>query len=712
MKKIFIPLMFLILISNILNSEEQRKINSRDFAVLLSAETNENPLQIKIKWQNNELANKYQISRKAINDMYWGANATLDSGVTEYIDKNITPGVLYEYQVVALSKGSTGTDEMSFYGFGYILTGLNIKENDIQGDVLLLIDTTYKDNLKSEILRLKEDLRAEGWGIIEKYAPRTEKFNGQEVKKVKSIILDEYNNNNKKLKSIFILGRVAVPYSGNMNPDGHPDHLGAWPSDFYYGYTIDEGFWTDNKINSTTASRDENKNIPGDGKFDNSTQSIGSATLSVGRVDFYGMNIFEEKNGKSELDLLRNYLDKDHKYRNGEFEYTNSGIIDDNFSASSYIEAFASSGWRNIAVLTSPESVKAADWFTTLSTESHLFAYGCGGGTYTSAGGIGKTEDFTNKNVNSVFTFLFGSYFGDWDSPNNFLRAPLSSNPMSLISAWVGRPHWYFHHLAYGYPVGYSALISFNNNTLYKPNIVFTSQYPNGVVYTAGNQSMHTALMGDPTIKLNPAIVPSPINVSTYQQVDENERPFIKIKWDNPADNQNLKYNIYRSIDEFGIYEKINDNLISENEFIDNLNDKKFDRYDGNIYYMVRSVRKDTINSGIINSISRGEINKLFVSDVNDDIANKSKLKVSPNPANQNITIEFYLNSSGYTKIEIIDINGRVIYNLFEGFLSIGNQVASWNLQSAANNKVSSGIYFVRIVTPKQILVNQISIIN
>ena len=711
MKKIFIPLMFLILISNILNSEEQRKINSRDFAVLLSAETSENPPQIKIKWKNNELANKYQISRKAINDLYWGANATLDSGVTEYIDKNITPGVLYEYQVVALSKGSTGTDEMSFYGFGYILTGLNIKENDIQGDVLLLIDTTLKDNLKSEILRLKEDLRAEGWGIIEKYVLRTEKFNGKEVKKIKSIILDEYNNN-KNLKSIFILGRVAVPYSGNMNPDGHPDHIGAWPSDFYYGYTIDEGFWTDNKINSTTASREENKNIPGDGKFDNSTQSIGSATLSVGRVDFYGMNIFEEKNGKSELDLLRNYLDKDHNYRNGEFEYINSGIIDDNFSASSYIEAFASSGWRNIAVLTSPESVKAADWFTTLSTESHLFAYGCGGGTYTSAGGIGKTEDFTNKNLNSVFTFLFGSYFGDWDSPNNFLRAPLASNPMSLISAWVGRPHWYFHHLAYGYSVGYSALISFNNSTLYKPNIVFTSQYPNGVVYTAGNQSMHTALMGDPTIKLNPAIVPSPINVSTYQQVDENERQFIKIKWDNPADNQNLKYNIYRSIDEFGIYEKINDNLISENEFIDNLNDGKFDRYDGDVFYMVRSVRKDTINSGIINNISRGEINKLYVTCVDENIDSKSNIKVNPNPANQNITIEFYLNSSGNTKIEIVDINGRVIYNLFEGFLSMGNQVASWNLRNESNSNVLSGIYFVRIVTPKQILVNQISIIN
>lgn len=70
-----------------------------------------------------------------------------------------------------------------------------------------------------------------------------------------------------------------MPYSGTFctdvsyqyPPDGHtaaapPSHCGAWPSDVYFGSF--EGNWTDLETDSTGA-RAENKNIPGDGKFDN-----------------------------------------------------------------------------------------------------------------------------------------------------------------------------------------------------------------------------------------------------------------------------------------------------------------------------------------------------------------------------------------------------------------------------------------------------------
>ena len=60
-----------------------------------------------------------------------------------------------------------------------------------------------------------------------------------------------------------LLGHVPVPYSGSINPDGPPDHFGAWATDAYYAEL--NGAWTDTSVNTTVASRAENRNIPGDG---------------------------------------------------------------------------------------------------------------------------------------------------------------------------------------------------------------------------------------------------------------------------------------------------------------------------------------------------------------------------------------------------------------------------------------------------------------
>ena len=58
---------------------------------------------------------------------------------------------------------------------------------------------------------------------------------------------------------------------------------------------------------------------------------------------------------------------------------------------------------------------------------------------------------------------FFGSYFGDWDSPNNFLRAPLATPTYTLTSAWAGRPYWMFHHMALGETIGFSTRLTQNN---------------------------------------------------------------------------------------------------------------------------------------------------------------------------------------------------------------------------------------------------------
>ena len=113
-----------------------------------------------------------------------------------------------------------------------------------------------------------------------------------------------------------LAGTVDDTHTGQgmiFNPDGHPDHRGAWPADAYYGDP--DGEWPDTLVDSSKASRAENKNVPGDGKFD-PTFLPSDVKLEVGRVDLSQMPAF----GKTETELLRRYLDKDHAFRHRTME--------------------------------------------------------------------------------------------------------------------------------------------------------------------------------------------------------------------------------------------------------------------------------------------------------------------------------------------------------------------------------------------------------
>src|SRR5690606_147611 len=127
--------------------------------------------------------------------------------------------------------------------------------------------------------------------------------------------------------------------------------------------------------------------------------------------------------------------------------------------------AFASSGWRNFASMFGAEKVTAVpgwQYFPTVGSSGYLWSYGTGGGGYYTCNGVGGSDDFANVEVQTVFTMFLGSYFGDWDNESNFLRAPLGSGK-ALTTSWAGRPHWFYHHMALGEPIGYSTTLSQNN---------------------------------------------------------------------------------------------------------------------------------------------------------------------------------------------------------------------------------------------------------
>ncbi|MBK8954453.1 MAG: hypothetical protein IPM34_02715 [Saprospiraceae bacterium] len=346
------------------------------------------------------------------------------------------------------------------------------------GTVLLLIDSTVNKQLSAKINILKDDLSNEGWFVLT-YVPSVR----ESVTDIRSKIAN-FRSIHRDLRSVFILGHVKVPYSGNFNPDSHQDHLGAWPADTYYADV--DGIWSDISVDNNAASRQANKNVPGDGKFD---QSIipSDVELEVGRVDFFDMPALN----KSEMELLGRYLDKNHLWRTGQIQAEQRGIVLDNFNFRD--EGFGQSGMKNFSSFFGPGNVFYGNYRDSLLKKSYLCSFGSGSGNYTGAAGISNTANMANDSLQSIFTFLFGSYFGDWDSPNNFLRAALASGTI-LTNAWSGRPLWTLHHMALGETIGYSTRISTNNNS----------------TYTAGYSARgtHMALMGIPLCACIPGVEP------------------------------------------------------------------------------------------------------------------------------------------------------------------------------------------------------------
>jgi hypothetical protein len=551
---------FLFLFSVIGNAQ-----TSADAAVQISVAVQASPAQIILNWQGNSSSSQYQVFRKLKSATSWGsAIATVNGTVNQYTDNAVSLGTNYEYRVVRVASGYTG--------YGYVNCGIEVPEIGYRGKLILVVDSTFISSLAPELKRLADDMEGDGWEVNRLAVSRS-----ASVLHVKSLIKAEYQTDSVNTKCVFLFGHVPVPYSGNMNPDGHPDHQGAWPADVFYGEM--NGTWTDGLTGATTSGIPaRTKNLPGDEKFD---QSIvpGEVELQVGRVDLRGLTSFT---ASTEQQLLKNYLDKDHEYRKKIYVPLQRAVIDDNFGFFG-TEAFAASGYKNFGPLVGYGNVTASDYMTTMTGNSYKWSYGCGGGYYFSASGIGTTDTFAVKNLQGVFTMLFGSYFGDWDTTNAFLRAPLAQGRV-LTSCWSGRPHYQFHHMGLGENIGYGLLITQNN-----PGSLYFGS-PTAIT----GKWVHNALMGDPTLR-NDVVAPVSHVIATKSGND------CIITWSISPDVNIAGYNIFMKNDTNNSYVKINSALVTATTYTDYCL-----LYKGIYKYMVRAVKLENTPSGSYYNMSEG----------------------------------------------------------------------------------------------------------
>jgi hypothetical protein len=557
--------------------------------------------------------------------------------------------------------------------FNVISIGKEVEVPFNKGGIILLVDETHSISLESEIFQVQNELLQEGWEVIKLDVPRT-----NTPAEIKQLILQVKDGMLQELKAIYIIGHVPVPYSGHFSltgtalpPDGHVEgsgnHTGAWPADMYYGDL--DGNWTDQSVNYTDSRSDRNNNIPGDGKYDQSAPPS-DIDLIVSRVDFHDMAAFPE----DEVEMIKNYLLRTSNWRQGKTEYVLRGLIDDNFKGLN----ISASGHRAISNLIGTDSLfEDRDYLTELKDNNYYFSFGMGAGSYTSCNGIGKTSDFVENKIKTIFTGLSGSYFGDWDSKNNILRATLASG--ALGSFWSGIPHWYLHKLGVGGTIG-DCLLYTQNADYVGSNIT--------VSLNGSQRKVHTTLMGDPTLTFKPVPQPTVIEVA-------KEAGAIRISWEDDTPNSD-GYFLYRRNKVTGELVKVNDEIIKEKEFID------ITAPTGTLRYILRAVELVELPNSSYYSMSMGSFSDpiVYVTSVNYEKDND--FVVAPNPSSGSFRIDLPANVNNIESLEIRDMTGNIVYKHTGNVLA--EQVVSTNL--------ATGSYVLIANTSTRTLIKKLQIVR
>jgi len=300
----------------------------------------------------------------------------------------------------------------------------------------------------------------------------------------------------------------------------------------------------------------------------------------------------------SEVELLRNYLNKDHKWRFHQINVQRRALMADRFGDLNG-EARSATGYRNFEPMVGPgnlvwanvsdATLPANSWISLLAANDYLWTYACGGGQDTSMSAMGShgqyfdvwSTDLVAQDAKAVFFMLEGSHMGNWDHTDNFLRSVLAIPTMGLACCCIaGHPHAFYHRMGLGEPIGDGIRLTMNNSTLYRNQ---SNEFA---------RAIYIELLGDPTLRLEPLTPPS-------QLTAVRNGSSIALNW-SPSTDSVAGYHVYRAASAAGPFTRLTGSLLTGTGFTDNSPPA------GSPTYMVRAVALQNNPSGSYYNPSQG----------------------------------------------------------------------------------------------------------
>lgn len=166
----------------------------------------------------------------------------------------------------------------------------------------------------------------------------------------------------------------------------------------------------------------------------------------------------------------------------------------------------------------------------------------------------------------------------------------------------------------------------------------------------------------------------------------------LTIVWEAPEEPEYslLGYEVYRRIGG-GLFEPV--------AFIDNLQYQEVILIPAQYQYYV----KCRYNEGLSRASELINFNWHLSNPETPELELQTALKANyPNPFNPSTTIAFSLAQSAMVKLSVFNLKGQRVKTIANGFLGRGDHSITWNGDDEHGRSVSSGIYLIRLETPKQ----------
>ncbi len=548
----------------------------------LSARVTLSPPAVTLRWFDLTGA-PLSIRRRGVGEPAW---VTLAAGWTRpgYTDADpaLQPGRVYEYEV-----GPRST-----------LVSLGAEVPWQRGRVILLVEQSVARPLARELDELEDDLVGEGWAVVRHTVPRHDDraWNRQAInldyvenlQRIKRLIRAECAAAPAATRAVYLIGHVTIPYTGAGSEDGHFDMAGAWPADAWYGDV--DGAWSDHLVdNGARVTNPIRRNIPGDGKLDASTFQAHITTpggvpgleLAVGRIDFARLPAF---GARSEVELLRQYLHKAHRYRHKALT----------FPPALRVGSYFYSPFSPVGRALNENALLLATRLGGLNHLSHgdafspgfpcLWAIQGGYGAYNTLHNARQaaaeqgvtpvtTADLAGGRIRpaAAFYLLKGSYFGDWNNyQDDLLRALLALPDSGLAAFWTYDTLWRFEPLGVGGTLG------------------------EGLVRTArgGASTRTTFLLGDPTLRAHVTAPPGEVRARRQGRA-------VELRWV-PSPDADAGYLVLRSTaGRHGPFGRLTAAPVSDTTFTDPAPPA------GRKVYHVRAVQRVVTGAGVFLNLSR-----------------------------------------------------------------------------------------------------------
>ncbi len=568
----------------------------QDLETGLTATVSASPPRVTLCWRN--LPSRPMEIRRRSTDQASGSLLASNCTTWSFVDTDVTAGAHYEYALRFPREISASIYDR------YVFCPVEAPPRHDRATVLLLVDETVARALGRELAQFKFDLVGDGWKVVQRDAPRHDDSrwpnNTNRIARLKTQI-DQVAATTPDLRAIFLLGHVVIPHSGSCFPDGHQTR--PFPVDLYYGDLRQRSNdWPDlinyiGRTNPAPPFHPPVPNVPRDGIFD--PMLLPSAIeIPVGRVDFAGLPILTAKppagvNPVSEVELLRRYLRKNHRYRHGTLRFPDRIAAFNVPLGPAHGETSIRLALRNGSSWFRPEPsyLFYGDIFRSPETNGFLWGFEFGSGGYTSIANSDPRHIWTSadtadpaKEALIGFYFLDGSFFGDWNADrhykvNNLLRCLLAQPNSGLAALWCRNHNGdvSLQSLAAGDTLG-DAWTRFLNSVDWRDH-----EYPVNV---------HFSLLGDPTLRQHILRPPSELT-------GETEAETVRLRW-NPSPDAHTRYHVYRSTTGLnGPLVLLTSNAISDTTFVDRSPPR------GRKTYAVRATALTVTGSGSFHNLSQ-----------------------------------------------------------------------------------------------------------